>query len=70
MISRTMESVETMLNSWRSKVKVEDGIADIRINDCMRRFSGDVISRACFESNYTKRGIDFLEAWGSPKGHV
>lgn len=43
MISQTTESVETVLNSWRSKVRVEDGISNIRINEHMRRFSGDVI---------------------------
>ena len=49
-----MESVEILLNSWKTKIEADGGIADIKIDQYMRSFSGDVISKACFGSNYTK----------------
>ncbi|KAJ9705546.1 hypothetical protein PVL29_003547 [Vitis rotundifolia] len=61
MIGLITESVDTLLNSWRSKIEAEGGIADIRIDEHMRSFSGDVISRACFGSSYTKGVQIFLK---------
>ena len=60
MIGLITESVDTLLKSWRSKIEAEGGIADIRIDEHMRSFSGDVISRACFGSSYTKGEEIFL----------
>ena len=54
------ESVDTLLKTWRSMIEAEGGIADIRIDEHMRSFSGDVISRACFGSSYTKGEEIFL----------
>lgn len=48
------ESADTMLESWKSRIESEGGIADIKIDQDMRSFSGDVISRACFGSNFSK----------------
>ena len=55
------ESAASLLNSWSSRIKVEGGIADIKIDEFMRTFSGDVISRACFGSNYSKGKEIFLK---------
>ncbi|KAJ9676382.1 hypothetical protein PVL29_025082 [Vitis rotundifolia] len=60
MIGLITESVDTLLKSWRSKIEAEDGIADIRIDEHLRSFSGDVISRACFGSSFTKGEEIFL----------
>lgn len=60
MIGLITESVETLLNSWKSKIEAEGGIADIRIDEHMRSFSGDVISRACFGSSYARGKEIFL----------
>ncbi|KAK8479440.1 hypothetical protein V6N13_063231 [Hibiscus sabdariffa] len=43
-----------VVNWWKSKVDSEGGAADIKVDDCLRRFTRDVISRACFGSNYSK----------------
>jgi hypothetical protein len=43
----------TVVNSWR-RTESEGGVADVHIDEYMRSFSGDVISRACFGSNYSK----------------
>ena len=49
-----MESVEILLNSWKTKIEADGGITDIKIDQYMRSFSGDVISKACFGRSYTK----------------
>lgn len=54
------ESTVTLLNSWKSIIDAEGGTADIKIDEHMRSFSGDVISRACFGSNFSKGEEIFL----------
>lgn len=54
MVGLVQESTITLVNSWKSIIEAEGGIADIKIDQHMRSFSGDVISRACFGSNYSK----------------
>ncbi|RVX22968.1 Cytochrome P450 714C2 [Vitis vinifera] len=44
----------------KSRIDTEGGLADIKIDEYMRSFSGDVISRACFGSNYSKGEQIFL----------
>lgn len=56
------DSTFTVLNSWKSRIEAEGtGVADIRIDEYMRSFSGDVISRACFGSNYSRGEEIFLK---------
>ncbi|XP_059659920.1 cytochrome P450 714C2-like [Cornus florida] len=54
MMNLITESTITLVNSWKSRIESEGGIADIKIDHDMRSFSGDVISRACFGSNFSK----------------
>lgn len=54
MINLINESTETLLKSWKNKVDAAGGVASINIDQHMRSFSGDVISRACFGSNFAK----------------
>ncbi|GLT72006.1 hypothetical protein SLA2020_439800 [Shorea laevis] len=54
-----VESSMTLVNSWR--IESEGGVADVRIDEYLRSFSGDVISRACFGSNYSKWKEIFLK---------
>ncbi|KAL5582790.1 hypothetical protein UlMin_015232 [Ulmus minor] len=54
MMNLITESATTLVNSWNSRIETEGGTADIKIDGDMRRFSGDVISRACFGSNFSK----------------
>ncbi|KAI5679831.1 hypothetical protein M9H77_01058 [Catharanthus roseus] len=62
MVSLIEESTMNLLNSWKGIIdEAEDGIADIKIDKYMRSFSGDVISRACFGSNYSKGEEIFLK---------
>lgn len=48
------DSAQTLLKSWEEKVDTNGGIADIKIDDDIRAYSADVISRTCFGSSYVK----------------
>ncbi|XP_015865935.3 cytochrome P450 714C2 [Ziziphus jujuba] len=54
MMNLITECAIIMVNSWNSIIETEGGTADIKIDNHMRSFSGDVISRACFGSNFSK----------------
>ncbi|XVE75517.1 hypothetical protein DITRI_Ditri12bG0099900 [Diplodiscus trichospermus] len=61
MMNSMAESSVTLVDSWNRKIESEGGVADIKIDDYIRSFSGDVISRACFGSNYSKGEEIFLK---------
>ncbi|KAG8375396.1 hypothetical protein BUALT_Bualt10G0095800 [Buddleja alternifolia] len=62
MMSIIAESALELVNSWKYKVEMhEGGILDIGVDDYMKRFSGDIISRACFGSSYSKGQEIFLK---------
>ncbi|KAK1571801.1 hypothetical protein Q3G72_023211 [Acer saccharum] len=61
MMSLITESTMMLLTSWNSRIEKEGGIANIKIDGDMRSFSGDLISRACFGSNYSKGEEIFLK---------
>ncbi|GAV71499.1 p450 domain-containing protein [Cephalotus follicularis] len=54
MINLMVDSTTTMLKSWESRIEIKGGIADIKVDEDLRSLSADVISRACFGSNYSK----------------
>ena len=54
MVNLITESTCTLLNSWKGRIEAEGGLADIKIDEYLRAFSGDVISRACFGSNFSE----------------
>ncbi|XP_010256391.1 PREDICTED: cytochrome P450 714C2-like [Nelumbo nucifera] len=60
MVDLMEEPITLLLNSWKRKIEGEGGIVDIRIDEDLRIFSGDVISRACFGSSYSKGKELFL----------
>lgn len=49
-----IESTFPLLKSWESRIENEGGTGDIKIDEDLRSFSADVISRACFGSSYSK----------------
>lgn len=56
------ESALTVVNSWKHKIEAhEGGILDISVDNYMKRFSGDIISRACFGGSYSKGQDIFLK---------
>lgn len=55
------ESAHTVVNTWKREIEANNGgILDIAVDAYMKRFSGDIISRACFGSNYAKGQDIFL----------
>ncbi|KAJ0007481.1 hypothetical protein Pint_30701 [Pistacia integerrima] len=54
MMNLISDSTINLLNSWKTIIETEGGIADIKIDDYVRNFSKDVISRACFGSYYSR----------------
>ncbi|GLT80694.1 hypothetical protein SLA2020_521190 [Shorea laevis] len=62
MMNIIVESADILVKSWKSRIESSaDGLADINIDEYMRSFSGDVISRACFGSNYSRGEEIFLK---------
>ncbi|XP_030968530.1 cytochrome P450 714C2-like [Quercus lobata] len=61
MVNIITESAITVADSWKSMIETQGGTADIKIDQYMRSFSGDVISKACFSSNYSKGEEIFLK---------
>ena len=53
-MSLMVESSITLVNSWTNLIESEGGVADVHVDEYMRSFSGDVISRTCFGSNYSE----------------
>ncbi|KAK4593111.1 hypothetical protein RGQ29_017315 [Quercus rubra] len=61
MMNLMVESSITLVNSWTNLIESEGGVAHVHVDEYMRSFSGDVISRACFGSNYSKGEEIFLK---------
>ncbi|XP_059446419.1 cytochrome P450 714C2-like [Corylus avellana] len=59
MMNIMVDSLMAVVNSWRRES--EGGVADVNIDEYIRSFSGDVISRACFGTNYAKGEEIFLK---------
>ncbi|XP_062084231.1 cytochrome P450 714C2-like [Humulus lupulus] len=59
MVNMITESTITLMESWKSRIVEKEssgggGVVNIKIDEDMRIFSGDVISRACFGSNFSE----------------
>ncbi|MBA0780619.1 hypothetical protein Gotri_004700 [Gossypium trilobum] len=46
-----VESAVSVVNEWNRMIKSEGGVADIKIDEYLRNFSGEVISKVCFGNN-------------------
>lgn len=60
-VSLMVDSTTTMVRSWESRIEGDGGMAEINIDLEIRNLSADIISRACFGSNYTKGEEIFLK---------
>ncbi|KAE8667359.1 CYP714C2 protein [Hibiscus syriacus] len=54
MVNLLVDATISMLKSWESRVEVEGGISEIVVDDDLRSLSADIISRACFGSDYSR----------------
>ncbi|KAL5204852.1 hypothetical protein ABZP36_009723 [Zizania latifolia] len=61
MVNLMMEAAMSMLNSWENEVEDNGGSAEIVVDEFLRNFSADVISRACFGSSFTEGKEIFIK---------
>ncbi|XP_010278927.1 PREDICTED: cytochrome P450 714A1-like [Nelumbo nucifera] len=54
MMDVMVDSALSMLKKWEDRVEMEGGMADVKVDQDLRNFSADVISRTCFGSSYLK----------------
>jgi gibberellin 13-oxidase len=54
MVNLMADSAQTLLKSWEKRADTNGGITDIKIDDDIRAYSADVISRTCFGSSSIK----------------
>ncbi|MBA0620537.1 hypothetical protein Godav_006241 [Gossypium davidsonii] len=54
MVNLMVDATISMLKSWESRVEWEKGILEIIVDEDLRSLTADIISRACFGSNYSK----------------
>lgn len=61
MVDLMVDSAQPLLMSWEERVDRNGGITDIKIDDDIRAYSADVISRMCFVSGYIKGKEIFMK---------
>uniref|UniRef100_A0A0D3HQQ8 Cytochrome P450 n=1 Tax=Oryza barthii TaxID=65489 RepID=A0A0D3HQQ8_9ORYZ len=61
MMNLMMEAAMSMLNSWKNEVEDRGGSAEIVVDEFLRTFSADVISRACFGSSFSEGKEIFIK---------
>ncbi|PIA59902.1 hypothetical protein AQUCO_00400639v1 [Aquilegia coerulea] len=54
MIKLMGDSAMSLVTLWESKIDSEGGIREIKVDEDLRNFSADIISKACFGSSYSK----------------
>lgn len=52
MMNLIVDSTTSMLRTWENEIQSQGGIAESRVDDKLRNLSADIISKACFHSNY------------------
>lgn len=62
MVDLMVDSASSLLASWEEKLQVQGGRnAEIEVEEELRCYSADVISRTCFGSNYVQGKDIFLK---------
>ncbi|KAG2672071.1 hypothetical protein I3760_13G021900 [Carya illinoinensis] len=61
MVNLMVDSTASFLRNWENRTTNETGIADIKIDEDLICLSVDIISRACFGSNYSQVKEIFLK---------
>ncbi|CAJ2670085.1 unnamed protein product [Trifolium pratense] len=54
MVDQIVDSTNIMLRSWESIIERDGIVSEIKIDEDLRSLSADIISRACFGSNYVQ----------------
>ena len=59
-----VESGATLVDTWTAQIESEGGVAEIEVDEHLICFTTDVISRACFGSDYSIGKDIFLKIRG------
>ncbi|KAL5057632.1 hypothetical protein RYX36_029236 [Vicia faba] len=54
MVDQIVDSTNIMLRSWESRIERDGEVSEIKVDENLRSLSADIISRACFGSNYAQ----------------
>ncbi|XP_058736876.1 cytochrome P450 714C2-like [Vicia villosa] len=54
MVDQIVDSTNIMLRSWESRIERDGVVSEIKIDEDLRSLSADIISKACFGSNYAQ----------------
>lgn len=54
MVDLMVDTTTPLLKSWKEKVRLQGGTADMNVDEDLRSYSADVLSRTCFGSNYNR----------------
>jgi hypothetical protein len=54
MVDQIVDSTNIMLRSWESRIERDGVVTEIKVDEDLRSLSADIISRACFGSNYVQ----------------
>ncbi|KAF6172632.1 hypothetical protein GIB67_041955 [Kingdonia uniflora] len=60
MINIMVKSATPLLKSWENQIEAGGGIGHVKVDEDLRSFSADIISKACFGSNYSRGKEIFL----------
>ncbi|CAL5398173.1 unnamed protein product [Camellia sinensis] len=61
MVNQMVDSMTAMLKTWENRIEIVGGNAEIRVDEDLRILSADIISKACFGSNYSQGEKIFLQ---------
>lgn len=67
MVDQIVDSTNIMLRSWESRMERDGVVSEIKIDEDLRSLSADIISRACFGSNYAQGKEIFTKLRGLQK---
>lgn len=59
-----VDSTLSLVQAWDNRIHNENGSAEIYVDTDMQSLAADIISRACFGSNYSK-GQEIFSKFGS-----
>ncbi|KAM7275433.1 hypothetical protein ACFE04_017299 [Oxalis oulophora] len=54
MLNLMVDSTNAMIKSWEARIHGKLGVVDIKVDDDLTSLSADIISKACFGSNYAR----------------
>lgn len=54
MVNLMVDSTTCIVESWEIRIKSEGETAEINVDEDLRSLSADIISRACFGSNFSQ----------------